>query len=395
MCQRNMSIFNSNESRSGLRFAFRHGMCIACWLLVIEILLQIVVRLPESISKHPRRFFSYGATVETKLRQKFAQGEISKRSILRAGWISPVIRESHREQYDVAFYGMSFTNQIADVMREVRSDLNILSIAGPGTPLSHSFECHAMGSAEANPKHAIIGVTGVWKLVSMTSDSLGNAGVQPCTFPRFKLKDGELLKFSPALNSFEELENALQQSTTWNQHIQLLAQHDYFYNPLLYNANVLEKSILGRITLHGFREQRSNRLRSQIHNARGFTNHPVTRECAAIARRLLVEFQANARRRGQHAIVLLLHKKGYDDHLYRLLGATLEEHQIDFVSTHSIFSSNEPSNFGSDHFHFTKENNLAIADEILRLIRENESRTAKNRCELERFIAGSDSFQRL
>lgn len=372
MCRRNMFTFNFKSYRQNLRLVLKTSLGVMGWLVLLEVFLQLVLLLPASISKHPRRFLGYGATVETKIRREFKKGQISKRSTLRAGWISPEMKESHKEKYDVAFYGMSFTNQIAALMSELRTDLKVLSIAGPGSPLSHSFESHAQCSSHNNPKHAIIGVTSIWKLVSMTTDTMGNAGIQPCTYPRFKLRDGELVKYSPVLNSFEDLEHALHHPEVWNQHIQLLAQHDRFYNTFLYNANFVEKSILGRISLHGFLEQRSHKLRSQIHNAQGFTNRSVARECAAIAQRLLVEFHANATRRGQHPIVLLLHKKEYADHLYQMLGETLTQHQIDFVSTHTIFSSSDNRNFGSDNYHFTRENNLKILDAILQLIEQHD-----------------------
>jgi hypothetical protein len=87
-----------------------------------------------------------------------------------------------------------------------------------------------------------------------------------------------------------------------------------------------------------------------------------------VLKAILIDLAERTRARGERLIVLLLHARGYSDHLYASLRGTLEREEIEYLSTHSLFSSNDPASFLPDG-HYTEPRNRLISGRLTELIR--------------------------
>ena len=82
----------------------------------------------------------------------------------------------------------------------------------------------------------------------------------------------------------------------------------------------------------------------------------------------MLDLGQRTRSRRQRLIVLLEQDQGYGDSLQRVLGPTLQAAHIDYVSTHDIFSANDPRNFQADG-HYTSEANALFAGRLQAMVR--------------------------
>ena len=88
---------------------------------------------------------------------------------------------------------------------------------------------------------------------------------------------------------------------------------------------------------------------------------------------MLIDLGQRTKAKGQRLIVLLEQDQGFGDSLDRALGATLQAARIEYISTHTLFSANDPRNFQPDG-HYSLEANQLFARRLQALIRSAPAR---------------------
>ena len=94
---------------------------------------------------------------------------------------------------------------------------------------------------------------------------------------------------------------------------------------------------------------------------------------------MLVDLKRRTCQRGERLIVLLLHTQRQSDHLHRALEGTLKQADLEYVSTHALFSANDARNFVPDG-HYTQEANAKLAKALLALVRNGQGSASAHGC---------------
>jgi hypothetical protein len=199
--------------------------------------------------------------------------------------------------------------------------------------------------------------------LTMTGMTWGVEQPFPYMYPRYELRGERLSCVQPVMATPADLRKAVSRPSLWDPFVEQLKAYDRFYSPLVFRATWADRSITLRLLRRAYAQHRVRSLSSAIHTANGFD---PSSETARVVSALVTEFARSARDDGRLPIVLLLHERGYADHLYRLLEPVLARDSIPYVSTHTICPADEPSNFVPDG-HYTGEATERIAREILQL----------------------------
>ncbi len=361
----NLSISNSNR-KSILKKIALTIIWIIFFLFLFDAGLQILFRINISQIAEISSFFNYGLSSEAKIRQSFQDKPIPHNSILYAGWLHEDTWKDQPANADIAIYGMSFSNNIAHRLGQICDTLVIRQISGPSAPPSHSYAAYLLDKNQHTAKFVVLAIlAGNLKyLLGMTNDTIGWDFTLPCTYPRYFSAEDQLSAVIPYLNSFSELEKAIQTPELWDKHLAQLSEYDNYYNPLLYPQNIFDESIIGRLIRRGLATRQNLMATADIHNRHGFNeNH----EAIMVLKKIIINFNVDARSENRIPIVLLIHNQGYADHLYQVTQKTLSEHHIPYLSTHDICPATDPRNFISDG-HFTAVCDIKIARKLLALM---------------------------
>jgi hypothetical protein len=254
---------------------------------------------------------------------------------------------------------MSFSNHVAEAMHEADAAFVPTLYAAPSAPPSHSYACflkaHA-DRADENPVQ-VLGVlaSSVKGLLTLGGATRSFEAPNPYTFPRYTLApDGQLTELRPVIGSVEDLRAALADDARWAAHVDQLAQHDRFYDPLLMGGAAADRSALVRMARRGYAQHGSRAVAKG--GADGFGDDP---EVGPVLRAIVRDFARRSRAAGRVPFVLLIHDRGYRDELHRLLAPALEADGVPYVSTHDVAPTSDPSNFIGDG-HFTRDANRRI-----------------------------------
>lgn len=361
----NLSISNS-DNESIIKKIVPSILWIIIFLFTLDAGLQFLLSLNIVQVKGISSFFNYGFSTEAKIQHLFHEKPIPPKSVLYAGWLNNETWKDQPANADVAIYGMSFSNNIAHRLGQICDTLVIRQISGPSAPPSHSYAAYMLDKDQHSAKFVVLAIlAGNLKyMLGITNDTIGWDFTLPCTYPRYHIVDDQLSTINPYINSFEELEKAMQSPEIWDRHLAQLSEYDNYYSSLLYPQNIFDKSILGRLIRRGLATRQNLNATSEIHNNRGFNED---HEAIAVLKKIIINFNTDARANNRIPIVALINNQGYADHLYQITKETLAEYQIPFLSTHDICPATEPRNFIKDG-HFTAACDIKIARKLLALM---------------------------
>jgi hypothetical protein len=154
-------------------------------------------------------------------------------------------------------------------------------------------------------------------------------------------------------------------SDQWRLYKEQLARYDRGFDRVAFDRTWWDRSQIALLLRRGWVAHMQD-YNAGIYDARrGFD--PAA-EQIRVLNAMLAELARQTRARGERLIVLLEHDQGYGDSLYRAVAGTLNASGIEFVSTHALFSANDPHNFIADG-HFSHEANDLFARELERVIR--------------------------
>ena len=349
---------------------------LLAWLAMIDIAVNLAFGPNVNRGRAPdlQRYFEYGRSVEGKLVRKVAGDPKTKGNILSAGWLEPdlLARLPDRAQDGadllVTAYGQSFTMNASFEAAAIDSHITVRPVGGPGAPPSHTYAAY---KADAPFRKAPVVVFGI------LSSSVGQMGSMsgliwlfespaPFTFPRYRLDGGRLTEELPLIRTEAEFRDAFgRRSTAWRDFKAQLKQSDLGYDSFTFEETLADSSSIVRLIRRGWVAHR------QAYDAGVYTPgvgfNPDAEQVGTL-KALLVDLAQQTRARNERLIVLLLHTRGHADHLHTALGGLLTQESIDYVSTHALFSADDPQNFLRDG-HYVAAANTKLSRALLQKIR--------------------------
>lgn len=352
-------------------------------LAILDVGLGKLFQMPADPLVPPstaQRFFNYGRSVESKLRQIVGTDDSRSGPIVLAGWID---RECNRTvttaagKIGVSIFGNSFSAQLADQLSRDQS-LSIAGYGGPGAPPNHSYACFIRESDSGGDRQPvqIIGVTSssLPRMESIWGVTTSFELPQPFTFPRYHLSSGgELVEYYPSVRSVSDLRRVLSDAVLWKAWLSELSAEDHFYDRFLIDGDFFDMSALGRMIRRGFGQDNFRRRSEEL---RGSDGKIIAPDIVNVLPVLISGFAKRVRDRGAQPIVVLFEEYGSGGVLQRILSRTLSHGGIDYVSSMSIAPADDRRNFLADG-HFKPEVNQKLARAVISLIQTSSGKTSQ------------------
>ena len=346
------------------------------WIVAIDLSINLAFRNEARSSQQTSlgRYFDYGRSVEGKLARMVAADPKDGGQMVSAGWASPEILAtlpSHPEPgHDMlmAVYGQSFALITAKGAAQIDSRMTIRGVGGPGAPPSHSYASY---KADAPLRKADVVVLGVLSASVVNMRSLSGliwmfASPAPYTFPYYRVVDGKLDEELPALRTEAQFRDAfVRKSSDWSAFKAQMQRIDYGYDRATFDATVADESAVVRLLRRGWVSHRQAYEDGVYAASEGF--NPRAESLVAL-KAMLVDLERRTRERKERLVVLLLHTRGHADHLYGVLEGTLKQAGIEYISTHTLFSANDPSNFLPDG-HYAQDASTRLSKALLAKVR--------------------------
>ncbi|QLE58465.1 hypothetical protein [Nostoc sp. TCL26-01] len=353
------------------------GLWIVFFLLFIDASVNILFPYPsnpQTASNQTSLYFNYGRSIAGKLNQMVGKTDDSSSAIAQAGWLDPELWQklpttrTQEKGLLVAVYGMSFSNQVGEAMRDMDSQITLRMIAAPAAPPSYSYAAYNLDRGRHEADVVVLGVlaSAVKGLRAMSGATWQFESPAPYTYPKYWLEAEKLQQVQPAIASLSQLRTALHNQQKWQAYTQQLQEHDQFFHPFLFPGNFLDNFATVRLIRRAWAQHHQKAIELRVYNAQGFNAEYEI----PVLRKIISEFASSATQDGKMPIVLLINDRGYEDHLYQALAPTLESQKIPYISTHSLVSVSDSSNFVPDG-HFTKSANQKIAQAMLQSINKN------------------------
>ncbi len=347
------------------------------WLVVLDVCTSLAVarlaaRNPDSGLV---RYFQYGLSIEAKLDQMTRlPRDAPDARIIPAGWLDPdqwrdlPTRPRPGTDKLVALYGQSFAFNATNEAVRLDGHLTLRGIGGPAAPPDHSYAAYLADTGNSGADTVVFGIlaSSVPHMGSMSGMDWTFEHPAPYTFPRYRLVGGHLEGEAPALRNEQQFRDAFaQRSASWRAFKTQLAHNDRGFSSVVFDRTWFDKSQIALLMRRGWVAHSQNYEDGVYDPVHGFSG---SSEQIEVLKAILIDLAARTRARGQRLIVLLEQDQGYGDALFRALGATLDGAHVQFISTHTLFSANDPRNFQPDG-HYTIEANELFAQQLQATIR--------------------------
>lgn len=368
MNQRNSSTSNSDQTAAT---TLRGVLATAGWFVVcigvFELAVLGLARLGDA-TQPLHTYFDYGTSVESKLRVIAGEAHLAERHVFNAGWLDDIALPPSNEHYDLAVYGMSFAHDLVLMLEQLRPSLKVRALYGPGAPLSHSYASYREDAPKRRAQAVMIPVLsdGIPYLTSMTHDTVEPDHVQPMTWPRYEVQDGEpVLVAMPVLRSADALRRALSSDPAlWQQHLDMLAAHDRYFSRFSYAADWTEHVAALRLVRRAFAHARTHDIRAHIKTQAGFVPDS---EAAELARALLRRYIRDVLEAGELPVVVLFDAPGEPAWLQDLFGAVLAEARVPVIRSQDHCDAGHRENFNADG-HYVAECVRAIGTQFIQVL---------------------------
>jgi len=305
------------------------------------------------------RYFNYGYSIEEKLDRAVGKKGQEASSLIRAGWVStelyPPSDSWKTREKRIVFYGMSFTNRLAKIIKRTNPEIGILTRAGPAAPLSHSYTLFKADPNRQSASHVVVGIlsSSIPYLQGITS--LGNSFENPIpySYPKFTMIDGELKTVTPVISERDDFISSYRaRSPKWKAHLAKIRENDSYWDPLLFNKTWMDNSALIRLLRRAWSSRNVRRNEAAVYSKKqGYKTQKPTMQAIP---EILLRMQKASRVAGQQLIVVLLHARGEPGFLNKWLSAKLRAAGITVVSTTDVFSSTDYLNFEKGGHYFPR-----------------------------------------
>jgi hypothetical protein len=338
------------------------------WIAAADLVLGRMFPLPTDSFEQPRgiqRFFSHGRSVEGKVRAMVQPDDARSAWIVPEGWLATLPRKpqptapSGPSQVLVASYGQSFTKRLLEAAAAVDKRIELRQLDAPSAPLGHSYAAYQRDRGRHQAQVVVIGVlsSALPLLTTMTPMTWGFESPYPYTYPRYTLNDGLLREWTPSIASLADFRGALADSSKWAAFRNELWAHDAAYRPWVFDQNILDRSVTGRLFRRAIGQRHQNEFLAGFHSGESFNNELGILD---VAEALLTRFAETARADGRVPYVFLFDNRDQGDRLSRALGPRLRARSIPFLSSAEIAPAKQPASFSADgHFRPDLDRRLA------------------------------------
>jgi hypothetical protein len=349
------------------------------WLAVFDVATSFAV---NRVALHHSdsglvRYFQYGKSIEAKLDYTTSLPRNAPDAlILSAGWLDPAawtdLPDHPQPGTDklLAVYGQSFAFNVTRAAMKLDGRLTFRGIGGPAAPPDHSYAAYLADAGNAHADIVIFGIlaSSVSHMGSMTGTDWTFEHPAPFTFPHYRLRDGRLEAESPVFHTEQQFRSAFSsRSTQWQAFKEQLSRNDRGFDPLTFDRTWLDRSQIALLLRRGWAAHSQNYDAGVYDPTSGFA---ADSEQIQVLKAMLLDLGQRTKSRGQRLIVLLEQDQGYNDSLYRAVGPTLSAARIESISTHTLFSANDPRNFQPDG-HYTNQANDIFARQLQAVIRSS------------------------
>ena len=345
------------------------------WLVAFDALTNAWTQYPPEPSNEAaigafQRYFNYGRSIESKVRWMTARNDERASPLAQAGWLpSHEERELQTTPYGkqlVAIYGMSFSARVGAELARNHDRFIVRLYGGPAATVPRSYADYVLDRGRHDASVVVLGVlaSSLPATATVTHMTWNFEAPSPHFYPSFAVIDGRLTRLDPPVGSLKEFRAALADPLKWRTLVDFLAEHDAFYDPLAFRADVADHSIVGRLLRRAWAQSAQQRRLSRFHDGSGFTDHQgsVTTTLA-----ILEAFARQVRGDGKLPVVLLFNDRGFSDHLYQALHGRLEELDVPYISSHEVADPDDPVNFVQDG-HFKEGLDAVLAARLAELI---------------------------
>ncbi len=370
---------SSSERTGGRRPLWQEIAWYVAGLLVVLGAFEAIVAARFSMPPEARepqgslvRYFSYGLSIEAKLRRSVGVQGQEPTAVVRAGWI-PTELYAPPADWDAGgprtiFYGMSFTNKIADAVQQIDPSVSVMVRAGPSAPLSHSYALFESDPWRSEADCIVVGVlsSSLPYMQAMMGAGYTPESPAPYAFPKFSMVGGALQRIDPVISDRDQFIEAFRAgSPLWQQHLETIAQHDGYWDPLVFRASMTDRSALLRLLRRAWASRRVGVTAKNVYSYK--TGYMAEHPAMAAVPELLSRMHARCQASDQQFVVILLHARGEPGHLDAWLGEDLRAAGITVLSTTDFFSSTDAANFVGDG-HYTHERSEELARSVLSTI---------------------------
>lgn len=356
------------------------GLWALLFLGVIDVTVNRLLRYPTGpnaamTASRFQTYFEYGRSLEGKINTMVGPTDAETSLVAQAGWLDPEQwkREqlptglSHGKQHLIAVYGQSFTLNVADRLAKLDPSMAVRGIGAPAGPPSYAYAAYTLDLGGHQADIVMLGLlaSSVKGMTAMNGMTWQFEGPAPYTYPRYIPEDGKLKEIQPVVQTLDQFRTARHNPAQWEAFVNQLRQSDRYYNDFFFRQNWLDNSTIVRLVRRSLAQQQQTAILNRIHSSQGFTDPSILQVLSLMVQ----EFAQTAKADGKFPVVLLVHDKGYGDHLYQALQPVLEDKDIPYISTHAIAPATDISNFVSDG-HFTDTANAKIATALHKLLLE-------------------------
>jgi hypothetical protein len=360
--------------------AYLAVLWIFIYLLLADAAVNIVFRFPEdpriTTASKLTRFFEYGRSAEGKLARLTKEAPEESASILTWGWVlEPEIRYFSKTRDSAArptitVYGMSHSVLLAEDLAKIDDSFVVRSCGAPGAVPPWVYATYFSDKKRLHSDVVVFAImTRGVPLTCTTSGTTNNFDtVLPYTYPRFFHADGILTSIDPPFLSLGGYREHFFDKEKWASYEEWLRQNDKYYDPLLFQKSVLDRSSIVRMLRRAYAYSSQRKQDARVYDIRdGFD--PRSEELE-ILKSLIVSFAEDAKQNHSLPIVYIVNNVFMGDHLYRALEPTLAAGEIPFISSHEICPPDDPTLFEANS-HFVPARNILLAKAMMELIKAN------------------------
>jgi hypothetical protein len=376
-----LNLFTSNsESRNGNRRPLADAIHTLVWLTISLVLIDVSIGVVFAYPSDPKRvpstlqlYFDYGRSVEGKLRRETRADPVETAPITLSGWYNPLeVTEppANSEKQIITIYGMSHAVRLAQALNRVSNQFAARILGAPGATTNWSYGAYLRDRGGGKSRAVVLAfMSANFMAIDTMSSMTWNVDMPaPYTSDRFVLDRDRLRVVDPPSASFHSYALALDDPGRWRQALDDFAAHDTMYNSLIVRANPLDHSSLFRLLRRAYSQRYFRQKRKDVLDTSGF--NPQS-EQVRVARAMVRDFTARARRDGVVPVIYIVNNFSYSDYLFEALKPALEADQIPYVSSHTIVSPDDPRGYLPDS-HFTDAFDEKLAHALEQVIRAAE-----------------------
>ncbi len=359
------STFSSEEERQpGGPSPLAVGAWSVVFVVLADLLLGMVCRYPTDPVVEPpgsiARMLEIGRSTSGKFRAMV--GAHTEPWYLKGNWIGSAELDVRDGPGPVraAFFGNSFMARLVGQAKDLASDARITSCIGTFSPPSQALGCFQKLRGEINEDVVVLGVlASTWPMArSFSNSTYAFTNPEAYTYPVYTIGGDGLRAHYPLVATKQDLARRFVEPEFDRAWREQLAEYDGAYESFLYDESPLDSSVVGRLFRRAYAVRVRRGTEAQYAGPQSFD--PLWRS-------LLEEFADEVRADGRRPFVVLFQDFGYGADLNEALGPTLDRKGVVYVSSHELFSADDPKSFGEDR-HYRPDLDRRLGQEVLKRI---------------------------